>query len=134
MESVGIQVGEQHQVVGTAGQAEIDMGFQSLVKMADWLTWYKYICKNVAIRHGKTVTFMPKPIFSDNGSGMHTHQSLWLKNKPLFPGDKYAGLSQMPLWYARGLLTHARALSAIIAPGTNRYNRLVPGSQAPVHL
>ena len=95
---------------------------------------YKYIIKNTAAKAGKTVTFMPKPIFSDNGSGMHTHQSLWKGGKPLFAGDGYAGLSQMALWYAGGLLKHARALSAIIAPGTNSYKRLVPGYEAPVNL
>jgi glutamine synthetase len=95
---------------------------------------YKYIIKNTAYQYGKTVTFMPKPLFADNGSGMHTHQSLWLKGKPLFAGDGYAGLSQTALWYAGGLLKHARALSGLIAPGTNSYKRLVPGYEAPVNL
>jgi glutamine synthetase len=95
---------------------------------------YKYIVRNVAYKAGKTATFMPKPVFSDNGSGMHTHQSLWLKGKPLFAGDKYAGLSQMALWYTGGLLKHARSISAFSAPTTNSYKRLVPGYEAPVNL
>ena len=123
-----------HHEVATAGQAEIDLRFNTLLNSADNMMKYKYIIKNTAAKAGKTVTFMPKPIFSDNGSGMHTHQSLWKKGKPLFAGDGYAGLSQMALWYAGGLLKHARALSAIIAPGTNSYKRLVPGYEAPVNL
>src|SRR5246127_3083083 len=95
---------------------------------------YKYIVKNTAHQYGKTVTFMPKPLFGDNGSGMHVHQSLWKGGKPLFAGDLYAGLSQMALWYIGGLLKHARALAAIIAPTTNSYKRLVPGYEAPVNL
>ena len=95
---------------------------------------YKYVIRNVANQYGKTVTFMPKPIFADNGSGMHTHQSIWKGGKPLFAGDCYAGLSQMALHYIGGLLKHARALSAIIAPTTNSYKRLVPGYEAPVNL
>ena len=95
---------------------------------------YKYIVKNVASRNGKTVTFMPKPIFGDNGSGMHTHQSLWKAGEPLFSGDGYAGLSQLALWYVGGLIKHGPALSAIIAPTTNSYKRLVPGFEAPINL
>jgi len=95
---------------------------------------YKYIVKNVARKHGKTVTFMPKPIFMDNGSGMHTHQSLWKKDKPLFAGDKYSGLSDMALNYIGGILKHAEALCALVAPTTNSYKRLVPGYEAPVNL
>jgi glutamine synthetase len=134
MISIGMDVECQHHEVATAGQAEIDLRFDTLLKSADNMLKYKYIIKNVAAKAGKTVTFMPKPVFSDNGSGMHTHQSLWKKGKPLFAGDGYAGLSQMALWYAGGLLKHARALSAIIAPGTNSYKRLVPGYEAPVNL
>jgi glutamine synthetase len=134
MMAIGMDIECHHHEVATAGQAEIDMRFDTLVKSADNMMKYKYIIKNTANQHGKTVTFMPKPIFSDNGSGMHTHQSLWMKGKPLFAGDKYAGLSQMALWYAGGLLKHARALSALIAPGTNSYKRLVPGYEAPVNL
>ncbi len=134
MLEIGMDVECQHHEVATAGQAEIDLRFNTLLKSADNMMKYKYIIKNTAAKHGKTVTFMPKPIFSDNGSGMHTHQSLWMKNKPLFSGDGYAGLSQMALHYAGGLLKHARALSAIIAPGTNSYKRLVPGYEAPVNL
>ncbi len=106
----------------------------TLVKSADNMMLYKYIIRNVAYVHGKTVTFMPKPLYGDNGSGMHTHQSLWKDGSPLFAGDMYAGLSQMALWYIGGLLKHARALSAIIAPTTNSYKRLVPGYEAPVNL
>jgi glutamine synthetase len=104
------------------------------VKSADNMMLYKYVARNVAYQYGKTVTFMPKPIFGDNGSGMHVHQSLWNNDQPLFSGDLYAGLSQMALHYIGGLLKHARALSAIIAPTTNSYKRLVPGYEAPVNL
>jgi glutamine synthetase len=123
-----------HHEVATGGQAEIDLRFDALLRSADSMLLYKYIIRNVANRHGKTVTFMPKPIFADNGSGMHCHQSLWKQGQPLFSGDCYAGLSQMALWYIGGLLKHARALSAIIAPTTNSYKRLVPGYEAPVNL
>jgi len=134
MESVGIQIERQHHEVATAGQAEIDMRFDSLVKMGDKLMWYKYIVKNVAWRWKKTITFMPKPIFGDNGSGMHTHQSLWKGGKPLFAGNKYGGLSDIALWYIGGVLKHARALNAFCNPGTNSYRRLVPGFEAPINL
>lgn len=134
MERVGIRVEKQHHEVATAGQAEIDMRFQSLVKMSDWLTWYKYICKNVAIRHGKTVTFMPKPLFGDNGSGMHTHQSLWKGETPLFAGSGYAGMSELALHYIAGILHHARSIAAFTNPCTNSYRRLVPGFEAPINL
>jgi glutamine synthetase len=130
----GIHAECHHHEVATGGQAEIDMRFAPLLKMADHLMLYKYIIRNVANQHGKTVTFMPKPLFADNGSGMHCHQSLWKDGKPLFSGDGYAGLSQLALWYTGGLLKHARALSAIIAPTTNSYKRLVPGYEAPVNL
>ncbi|MCC6857061.1 MAG: type I glutamate--ammonia ligase [Bryobacterales bacterium] len=130
----GLDIECHHHEVATGGQAEIDQRFDTLVKSADNMMLYKYIVRNVANRHGKTVTFMPKPLFADNGSGMHTHQSLWKDGQPLFAGDCYAGLSQLALWYIGGLLKHARALSAIIAPTTNSYKRLVPGYEAPVNL
>jgi len=130
----GIEVEAQHHEVATAGQAEIDMKFDSLTKIADKLTMYKYIIKNTAIRAGKTVTLMPKPLFGDNGSGMHCHQSLWNKGKNLFAGDKYAGVSQECLWYIGGLLKHANALVAFTNPTTNSFKRLVPGFEAPVNL
>src|SRR5438128_6829197 len=134
MEQLGIKVERQHHEVATAGQAEIDFRFDTLVKTADTMMLYKYIIKNVARRHGKTATFMPKPLFGDNGSGMHTHQSLWKKGKPLFAGNEYAGLSQMALYYIGGLLKHASALCAICSPTTNSYKGLVPGYEAPVDL
>jgi glutamine synthetase len=130
----GLAIECHHHEVATGGQCEIDQRFNTLVKSADNMMLYKYIVRNVAYQYGKTVTFMPKPLFGDNGSGMHTHQSLWADGKPLFAGDNYAGLSQMALWYIGGLLRHARALSAIIAPTTNSYKRLVPGYEAPVNL
>ena len=134
MEKVGIQVERQHHEVATAGQAEIDIRFDTLVNTADKLLWFKYIIKNVALRNGKTVTFMPKPLYGDNGSGMHTHQSIWKSGKPLFAGELYAGLSQMALYYMGGVLKHARALAALCNPTTNSYKRLVPGFEAPVNL
>src|SRR5487761_1005580 len=134
MQQCGLEVECHHHEVATGGQTEIDLKFNSLVRSADHMMLYKYIVKNVANQYGKTVTFMPKPIFQDNGSGMHTHQSLWKEGKPLFAGDGYAGLSQMALWYIGGLIKHGPALSAIIAPTTNSYKRLVPGFEAPVNL
>jgi glutamine synthetase len=134
MEQVGIRVEKHHHEVATAGQAEIDMRFLPLVKMADALMWYKYICKNVAKRHGKTVTFMPKPVFLDNGSGMHVHQSIWKDEKPLFAGNGYGGMSELAMNYIGGILKHARAIAAFTNPGTNSYRRLVPGFEAPVNL
>src|SRR5213595_958975 len=134
MEQLGIQIERQHHEVATAGQAEIDFRFDTLVKTADNMMVYKYVIKNVARKHGKTVTLMPKPLFGDNGSGMHTHQSLWKKGKPLFAGNEYAGLSQMALYYIGGILKHAKALCAICSPTTNSYKRLVPGYEAPVNL
>ncbi|MEJ5364659.1 MAG: type I glutamate--ammonia ligase [Desulfosoma sp.] len=134
MEQVGIQVECQHHEVATAGQAEIDMRFAPLVKMGDQLMWFKYIIKNVARKHKKTVTFMPKPLFGDNGSGMHTHLSIWKEGKPLFAGDRYAGLSEMALHAVGGVLRHAAALCAFTNPTTNSYKRLVPGYEAPVNL
>ena len=131
----GIEVEVQHHEVGTAGQAEIDIRYGSLLVTADKVTMFKYIVKNTATLYGKTVTFMPKPIFQDNGSGMHVHQSLWLDGKPLFYDEKgYAGLSDMARYYIGGLLAHAGALMAFAAPTTNSYRRLVPGYEAPVNL
>lgn len=134
MMECGLAIECHHHEVATGGQGEIDQRFDTLVKAADNMMLYKYIVRNVAYRAGKTVTFMPKPIFGDNGSGMHTHQSLWKDGKPLFAGDGYAGLSQLAMYYIGGLLRHARALSAIIAPTTNSYKRLTPGFEAPVNL
>jgi glutamine synthetase len=134
IESLGIKVERQHHEVATAGQAEIDFRFDTLVKTADTMMLFKYIIKNVARKHGKTVTFMPKPLFGDNGSGMHTHQSLWNKGRPLFAGKEYAGLSQLALYYIGGILKHAKALAGICNPTTNSYKRLVPGYEAPVNL
>jgi glutamine synthetase len=134
MEQVGIKVERQHHEVATGGQAEIDFRFDTLVKTADNMMLYKYIIRNVARKHGKTATFMPKPLYGDNGSGMHTHQSLWKGGKPLFAGKEYAGLSQMALYYIGGILKHAKALCALCSPTTNSYKRLVPGFEAPVNL
>jgi glutamine synthetase len=134
MQKCGLEVECHHHEVATGGQTEIDLKFDSLVRSADHMMLYKYIVKNVANQYGKTVTFMPKPIFQDNGSGMHTHQSLWKGGKPLFAGDGYAGLSEIALWYIGGLIKHGPALSALIAPTTNSYKRLVPGFEAPVNL
>lgn len=130
----GLHIECHHHEVATGGQCEIDQRFDTLVKSADNMMLYKYIVRNVAYQYGKTVTFMPKPLFGDNGSGMHCHQSLWKAGSALFAGDGYAGLSEMALSYIGGLLKHARALSAIIAPTTNSYKRLVPGYEAPVNL
>ncbi len=131
---VGLDVECQHHEVGTAGQAEIDLKFDKMVKMADSMMTYKYVIKNVAYKHGKTVTFMPKPIFGDNGSGMHTHLSFWKDGQPLFAGDQYAGLSEMALHAIGGILRHAPAILAFTNPTTNSYKRLVPGYEAPVNL
>jgi glutamine synthetase len=135
MERMGVDIEIHHHEVGTAGQAEIDMRFDTLLRMADKVMIYKYVVKNVALQAGLTATFMPKPLFQDNGSGMHTHQSLWRGEDPLFyEGDAYAGLSDMGRWYIGGLLEHAPALLAFAAPTTNSYKRLVPGFEAPVNL
>jgi glutamine synthetase len=130
----GIDVEAQHHEVATAGQCEIDMRFQELVRMADQMCLYKYIVRNVARRKGRTVTFMPKPIYGDNGSGMHTHISLWKEGHPLFAGTGYAGLSDMAMHAIGGILRHAPALLALTNPTTNSYKRLVPGFEAPVNL
>jgi glutamine synthetase len=134
MEQLGIKIERQHHEVATGGQAEIDFRFDTLVKTADNMMLYKYVIKNIARKHGKTATFMPKPLYGDNGSGMHTHQSLWKKGKPLFPGKEYAGLSQLALYYIGGVLKHAKALCGLCSPTTNSYKRLVPGFEAPVNL
>jgi glutamine synthetase len=134
LENLGIETEAQHHEVATAGQAEIDMRFKPLLQMSDQLMWFKYVIKNVAYRHNHTVTFMPKPLFEDNGSGMHTHISIWKKNQPLFAGDKYAGVSQEALYGIGGILKHCRALTAFTNPTTNSYKRLVPGFEAPVNL
>lgn len=134
MIEAGIDVEVHHHEVATAGQCEIDMKFSPLVKMADQVQLYKYIVKNVAKKNGKTATFMPKPLFEDNGSGMHTHISLWKGSTPLFAGDQYAGLSQTALWFIGGILTHINSLLAFCAPTTNSYRRLVPGYEAPVNI
>ena len=130
----GIDTETHHHEVASGGQAEIDMRFAPMVQMADRVMYYKYIVKNVARRHGKVVTFMPKPLFQDNGSGMHVHFSLWKGDTPLFAGDKYAGLSEMGLWAIGGLIKHARSLIALTNPTTNSFKRLVPGYEAPVNL
>ena len=134
MAQLGVPIEKHHHEVATGGQCELGFQFGKLIEAADWLMIYKYVIKNVAKKHGKTVTFMPKPIFGDNGSGMHCHQSIWKDGKPLFAGDKYAGLSEMALYYIGGLLKHAPALLAITNPSTNSYKRLVPGYEAPVNL
>lgn len=134
LERAGMRVERQHHEVGTAGQGEIDIRFDEILPMADKMMWFKYIIRNVANRYGKTATFMPKPIYGDNGSGMHTHISLWKDGKPLFAGDKYAGLSEMALHFIGGILKHAPALCAFTNPSTNSYKRLVPGFEAPIKL
>jgi glutamine synthetase len=134
MKRLGIMVEAHHHEVGTAGQAEIDMKYAPLLKMGDQFLWYKYVIKNVARRNGKTVTLMPKPIFEDNGSGMHTHFSLWKDGKPIFAGNGYAGLSDLALHATAGILKHAAAILAFAAPTSNSYRRLVPGYEAPVNL
>ena len=134
MQKVGIVVEAHHHEVATAGQSEIDMRFSPLVSMGDQFMWYKYIIKNVAKRNGKTVTFMPKPVFEDNGSGMHSHLSLWKGGETLMAGDEYAGLSKLALHAVGGILKHAPAILAFAAPTTNSYRRLVPGFEAPVNL
>ena len=134
LESLGIEVECQHHEVATGGQAEIDMRFKPLLQMGDQLMWFKYVLKNVAYKHNHTVTFMPKPLFEDNGTGMHIHISIWKEGKPVFAGDKYAGVSQEALYAIGGILGHCKALCAFTNPTTNSYKRLVPGFEAPVNL
>jgi glutamine synthetase len=135
LEKIGIQVEVHHHEVGTAGQAEIDMRYTTLTRMADQVLMYKYVVKNIALKHGKTVTMMPKPIFMDNGSGMHTHQSLWKNGKnSFFDPNSYGLISDTARHYIGGILKHADALCAFIAPTTNSYRRLVPGYEAPINL
>ncbi len=134
LEEAGIPVDVHHHEVASGGQGEIGIKFDTLLEMADQLQWFKYIVKNVARRHGKTVTFMPKPLYGDNGSGMHTHMSLWKGKQPLFAGEEYAGLSQMALHFIGGILQHARSIIAFTNPTTNSFKRLVPGYEAPVKL
>ncbi len=134
MKKCGVPIEKHHHEVATGGQCELGFRFGKLIEAADWLMTYKYVIKNVAKKYGKSVTFMPKPVFQDNGSGMHTHQSIWKDGKPLFAGDKYAGMSEMGLHYIGGILKHAPALLAFTNPSTNSYKRLVPGYEAPVNL
>ncbi|MFQ5974449.1 MAG: type I glutamate--ammonia ligase, partial [Alphaproteobacteria bacterium] len=134
LEEIGIEIEAHHHEVATGGQGEIDMRYAALTRMADNLLIYKYVVKNVARRRGMTATFMPKPLYDDNGSGMHVHQSIWKNEKPMFAGESYAGGSELMLHYIGGLLKHAPALLAITAPTTNSYHRLVPGFEAPVNL
>lgn len=135
MQKTGIEVEKEHHEVATGGQAEIDIKYGTLCATADKLMMFKYVVKNVAVRNGKTATFMPKPLFGDNGSGMHVHISLWNDGKPRFyDKDGYAGLSRDALYFIGGLLKHAPALMALVAPTTNSYKRLVPGYEAPVNL
>jgi glutamine synthetase len=134
MAKCGVPIEKHHHEVATGGQCELGIQFDTLIRSADNLMIYKYVIKNVARKYGKTVTFMPKPVFNDNGSGMHTHQSIWKDGQPLFAGDGYAGLSKMALNYIGGILKHAPALLALTNPTTNSYKRLVPGFEAPVNL
>ena len=134
MAACGVPIEKHHHEVATGGQCELGFRFGEMIQAADWLMTYKYCIKNVAKKYGKTVTFMPKPLFEDNGSGMHTHQSIWKDGQPLMAGDMYAGLSQMATWYIGGLLKHAPAVLAFSNPSTNSYKRLVPGFEAPVNL
>jgi glutamine synthetase len=134
MQKLGIKLEAHHHEVATAGQAEIDMLYDSLRNMADNVIKYKYVVKNVARANGMTATFMPKPLFEGNGSGMHCHQSIWKDGKPLFAGAGYGGFSELGLHYVGGILKHSRALAAFTNPTTNSYKRLTPGFEAPVKL
>ncbi|MEA1967660.1 MAG: type I glutamate--ammonia ligase [Thermodesulfobacteriota bacterium] len=134
LEDLGIVMECQHHEVATAGQSEIDLRYTTLLTMGDTIAWFKYVLKNVAAKHNHTVTFMPKPLFEDNGTGMHTHVSIWKKGKPVFAGNKYAGISDEALWSIGGIIKHCKALCAITNPTTNSYKRLVPGFEAPINL
>ncbi len=134
LEDLGIAMECQHHEVATAGQSEIDLRFDSLLAMADKLAWFKYVLKNVAAKYNHSVTFMPKPLYGDNGSGMHIHMSFWKNGQPLFAGNGYAGLSQDALYAIGGIMKHCKALCAITNPTTNSYKRLVPGFEAPINL
>jgi glutamine synthetase len=134
LEEVGLRVECHHHEVASGGQAEIDISYDSLLRQADNLCWFKYVTKNVARRNGRTVTFMPKLIHGDNGNGMHVHMSLWKDGKPLFAGEEYAGLSDLALHFIAGILRHASAICAFSNPSTNSYKRLVAGFEAPVKL
>ncbi len=134
MEEMGLEVEVHHHEVATAGQAEIDMRFKPLLQMSDQLMWFKYVLKNVAYKHGHTVTFMPKPLVGDNGSGMHVHMSVSKEGQNLFAGNEYGGLSETALYYIGGIIKHAHALNAFANSSTNSYKRLVPGFEAPVML
>ncbi|MCF6247532.1 MAG: type I glutamate--ammonia ligase [Desulfobacula sp.] len=134
LEDLGIAMECQHHEVASAGQSEIDLRFDSLLNMGDSLAWFKYVLKNVATKYNHTVTFMPKPLYGDNGTGMHTHMSFWKDGNPLFAGNKYAGMSQDALYAIGGIMKHCKALCAITNPTTNSYKRLVPGFEAPIKL
>ena len=134
MEGLGLPIERHHHEVASAGQNEINFIFDTMVKTGDNMQLYKYVVRNISKKHGKTATFMPKPLFADNGSGMHVHQSIWKGNKPSFAGDQYAGLSETALFYIGGIIKHARALTCITNPTTNSYKRLVPGFEAPVNF
>ncbi|MBI1312708.1 type I glutamate--ammonia ligase [bacterium] len=134
LQECGVEVEAQHHEVATAGQCEIDMRYGPMVKTADNLLLYKYVVKNVAARHGRTATFMPKPLWNDNGSGLHLHFSLWKNDEPLFAGSGYGGLSDTAIYAMGGILKHAPAIMAFCCPTTNSYKRLTPGFEAPVNL